>query len=51
MSKHDLDRLRHRIRFLELLCEEYKTKAKRLALEAAHYARLCKQGEKGVGHE
>ena len=38
----DLESLRHRIRVLELQCEEHKAKAKRLAVEANFYARQVK---------
>ena len=39
----DTQAIEHRIRFLELLVEEYRLKAKRLALQAAYYERLSKE--------
>ena len=42
----ELETLRHRVRFLELLAEEYKLRAQRMALQAAHYERLYKQARK-----
>jgi hypothetical protein len=39
----DVNHLRHLNSFLTLLVDEYKVKAKRLALESAYYKRLYKQ--------
>ena len=46
-EKSDVERLKHRISQLELLCMEYRAKMKRLAAEATYYAKLCK----GIGKD
>ena len=44
----ELETLRHRIRFLELLVEEYRLKTKRLAVQAAFYERMYKEARKQI---
>jgi hypothetical protein len=38
----EIERLEHRIHYLELLCAEYRAKIKRLAVDAAYYARKAR---------
>jgi len=48
----ELDRLRHQVRFLEILHKECKLKAQRMALQSAYYERLYKQAaKKEADHE
>ena len=40
--EHQLEKLRHRVRYLEILHKEAKLKAERLALQVAYYERVYK---------